>query len=278
MYSYTRNYYGKLRGCIFDWSGTLIDKYSIAPVRSLIDTFRDFKIDVTGDDVRSAMGIRKDEHIKDILNKEHVKSQWMKLYKVPPTNTNFEELNLHYQMKQLDTISEYTEIIPGVRSQLLYFKNNRRLLFGGTTGFYNNITEKIKEDIRKQGLILDAFVSGDDVKNGSRPNPFMLFRCMELLGISNVRSVLKVDDTIAGVQEGLNAGVWTVGVARYSNYMNIHSLDDLEKIDINDYNERVRYSYQKLLHSGAHYVINDLSELDNVIRDINSRLKRGESP
>ena len=32
-------------------------------------------------------------------------------------------------------------------------------------------------------------------------------------------SILKVDDTISGIEEGLEAGCWTVGVSKYSNYM-----------------------------------------------------------
>ena len=49
----------------------------------------------------------------------------------------------------------------------------------------------------------------------------MLFKCMELMNINNVRTILKVDDTVSGVEEGLNAGVWTVGISRYSNYMRL---------------------------------------------------------
>ncbi|NLZ06152.1 MAG: hypothetical protein GXY19_13360 [Phycisphaerae bacterium] len=40
----------------------------------------------------------------------------------------------------------------------------------------------------------------------------MVFRLMETLGVCRLAAVVKVGDTIADVEEGLNAGVWTVGV------------------------------------------------------------------
>ena len=32
-------------------------------------------------------------------------------------------------------------------------------------------------------------------------NPFMLYRCLELMNINEIRSVLKIDDTVAGIEE-----------------------------------------------------------------------------
>ena len=38
------------------------------------------------------------------------------------------------------------------------------------------------------------------------------------------KSVIKVDDTVSGIEEGINAGCWTVGVYKYGNYVNLSSL------------------------------------------------------
>lgn len=279
MYSYSRNFYGKLRGCVFDWSGTLIDKYSIAPVKSLMDTFNKYEINVSYDEIRSSMGIRKDKHIQDILEMPNIKKQWVAKYGSKPDQSNVKDIALTYQMYQLESISNYTELIPGVKSALLSLRNRHRLKLGGTTGFYSNITSQIEKDILKRDNVsLDSFVSGNDVDYGSRPNPFMLFRCMTNMNIDNVRSIVKVDDTVSGVEEGLNAGTWTVGVYRYSNYMDINTLDELEQLDLSDYRERVNKSRDILSRSGAHYVIENLGQMDWVICDINERLSRGELP
>jgi len=88
-----------------------------------------------------------------------------------------------------------------------------------------------------------------------RPYPFMVFENMKKLGISPVHSVVKVsaavvitaarhidafdriaclvfevDDTVAGVGEGLNAGTWSVAITDASNYMDISTIDEWEKM------------------------------------------------
>jgi phosphoglycolate phosphatase-like HAD superfamily hydrolase len=35
---------------------------------------------------------------------------------------------------------------------------------------------------------------------------------MKKYGVSEKRAVLKIDDTVKGIEEGLNAGVYTIGV------------------------------------------------------------------
>ena len=82
MYTYTRNYTGKVRACIFDWSGTLVDKYSIAPVRSLIDTFQEIGITATPEEIRDSMGVRKDQHIKEVLKLPNIRPQWLSYFKI----------------------------------------------------------------------------------------------------------------------------------------------------------------------------------------------------
>ena len=58
----------------------------------------------------------------------------------------------------------------------------------------------------------------------------MLYRNMDLLDVNPIQAVVKVDDTVSGVVEALEAGCWGVGVARYSNYMDIDSLEDEDKV------------------------------------------------
>ena len=120
---------------------------------------------------------------------------------------------------------------------------------------------------------MDAFVSGDEVYNGSRPNPFMLYKCLELLKITDIRSVVKIDDTVSGIQEGLNAGCWTVGITKWSNYMNVNSEDDFGKIF-----EEIDKCKEKFVNAGAHYVVDNFYEIDAVIKDINKKLSLGIKP
>ena len=42
--------------------------------------------------------------------------------------------------------------------------------------------------------------------------------------------VITVDDTVGGIGEAINGGCWAVGVSRYSNYMNIDSLEHEQQL------------------------------------------------
>ncbi len=106
----------------------------------------------------------------------------------------------------------------------------------------------------------------------------MLYRNLDLMDVSPIQSVVKVDDTISGIGEALEAGCWGVGVARYSNYMNVDSLDEAATLSEDEIERRVALTRRTLEQAGAHYVIDSLVELPEVIQDINARLARGEKP
>ena len=98
------------------------------------------------------------------------------------------------------------------------------------------------------------------------------------MDITPIESVVKVDDTVGGVGEGLNAGCWTIGVSRYSNYMNINTLDEEATLSAEEIEYRHNKTKEILRAAGAHYVIDSIVDIEAVIDDINARLARGEKP
>ena len=60
--------------------------------------------------------------------------------------------------------------------------------------------------------------------------------------------------------------------------MNINSQKELESITVAEYSDRVRHSIDVLRRSGAHYVIDKMSDIHGVISDIEKRLAKGEKP
>ncbi|PCI23906.1 MAG: hypothetical protein COB67_12360 [SAR324 cluster bacterium] len=106
----------------------------------------------------------------------------------------------------------------------------------------------------------------------------MLYRNLELLDVGPIHSVIKVDDTISGIREGFAAGCWTVGVARYSNYMDMDSMEQAEAMSEQEIQVRLQKTRQILKDSGAHYVVDSITDLPGVIEQINERLKKGECP
>ena len=58
----------------------------------------------------------------------------------------------------------------------------------------------------------------------------MVYRNLDLMNVHPIQSVVKVDDTVSGVGEALEAGCWGVGIARYSNYMDVNSFNEAESM------------------------------------------------
>jgi len=277
-YMYTRKCCGPLRGVIFDWSGTTVDRYSIAPVEAFCQLFHYFGVNITPDEARTPMGTKKDEHIRMILNNPSVSDRWYSHYKNYPTENDVKNLYNKFIPIQEKIIKDYCSIIPGTQKTIYDLRKKYKLKIGLTTGFSSNISNIIVDEVRNNGLLFDSVVAGDDVKNGNRPNPFMIYKNMENLNISPVESIIKVDDTVRGIEEGLEAGCWTVGVSRYSTYMNIDNDEHESQLGNDIMKERNENSKNLLRKSCAHYVVDDINYLPIVVEDINRKLSKGEKP
>jgi len=277
-YVYSRKCYGPLRGVIFDWSGTTIDKYSIAPVEAFCKLFYYFGIKITPDEARKPMGLKKDEHIRMTLKNPSVSDRWYSHYNKYPNEKDVKNLYSKFVPLQKDIIKDYCYVIPGTQKTINDLKKDYKLKIGLTTGFTSDISNVILNEVNNYGLLFDSIVSGDDVKNGNRPNPFMIYKNMENLNISPPECIVKVDDTTNGIEEGLEAGCWTVGVSRYSTYMNIDNHRHESKLGNKSILEKNEISKNILRRSCAHYVVNDINEIPYVVKDINYRLSKGEKP
>ena len=131
--------------------------------------------------------------------------------------------------------------------------------------------EIIKEKLEFHNLHLNSYVSSTCLNKPSRPYPYMIQENMNLLNITNPRSIIKIDDTAVGIQEGQNANCWTVGVARWSTNMNIYTIDDAYSLELHELQDNLKRSRKRLIESGADFVIDTLDDLRNVIHDINMK-------
>lgn len=176
---------------------------------------------------------------------------------------------------QLECLRQYTGLLPGVAETTQKFQD-QGIKIGSTTGFV--MVDILEEEAKKQGYVPDASVAGDEVLNGARPKPFMVYKNLDLLDAHPIQSVVKVDDTISGIGEALEAGCWGVGVSLYSNYMEIDSLEQAEQLPAEEMARRHELTREILRKAGAHYVVDTMVELPDVIEHINGRLARGEKP
>ena len=207
-----------------------------------------------------------------------VRQRWQEIHGKPPTDEDARTMFKDFVPMQLAVLEKYGGVLPGTVQAANQLRNELGCKIGMTTGFLRSMADVLLAEAKKQGFEPDVNVTGDEVVNGARPRPFMLYKNLDLLDIHPIESVVKVDDTVSGVGEAQNAGCWGVGVARYSNYMDVDSFEHEETLTEQDIQDRLKKSREILQNSGAHYVIDSIAELPEVVADINSRLARGEKP
>lgn len=97
------------------------------------------------------------------------------------------------------------EPVPGAREAIGTLRG-RGLRVALNTGFDRDTTGLLLDALGWREGVVDAVVCGDEVAQG-RPAPYMIFRCMEATGITDVRRVANAGDTVLDLQAGHNAGV-----------------------------------------------------------------------
>ncbi len=267
----------KVEGVVLDWSGTTLDRYVIAPAVVFVEVFKEFGVDISMKEARVPMGLRKDLHIEQLTKMDSVKEKWKAVHGNYPDQLDVDNMFEKFVPMQLACLKDYSELLPGV-ADITQGMQKDGLLIGLSTGFTRSMVDILLCHAKEQGFTPDATVAGDEVVNGARPAPHMVFKNMDLLGLANPKAVVKVDDTVTGVGEGLNAGCWSVGVSKWSNYVDVDSFEHEKQLSADELEERRIISRETLLKSGAHYVIDDINLLPGVISDVNRRLANGETP
>lgn len=274
-YSFKRNYRGSLRGVILDWAGTTIDYGCFAPLRVFIEIFKKKGIEITIDEARGPMGTHKRDHIKQILSLPDVQRKWSAVFKRPAIEKDIDELFADFVPMQLNCLHQHSKLIPKVKETIDYFRK-RKLKIGSTTGFTRPMMEVILPEAKKQGYLVDALVCANEVPV-ARPAPWMCFQNAMLLNIFPMESLVKIGDTPVDVEEGLNAGTWTIGIAKTGNELGL-SEEEFEILAPFEQDQRLFRARQSLFHAGAHYVVDHLSDVPVVLDAIERRLLSGEKP
>ncbi len=277
-YVYTRSYRGKVKAVILDWSGTTADAYVLAPAVVFVDVFKKHGVDISMPEARGPMGLRKDLHIKALTEEPEIRERWKGVHGKYPGQDDVDRMFADFVPMQLECLRQYTGLLPGVAETSQRLQKDYGVKLGSSTGFVRSMVDILEEDAKKQGYTPDASVAGDEVEHGARPKPFMVYRNLDMLDVHPIQSVIKVDDTVSGVGEALEAGCWGVGIARYSNYMNIDSLEQAESLPDEEIQRRLAQTREILRKAGAHYVIDEFAQLPEVVDDVNERLARGERP
>ena len=128
---------------------------------------------------------------------------------------------------------------------------------GSTTGYTDAMMGIVAPAAAQKGYSPDCWFSPDSTGHKGRPYPYMVFRNMEALGLSDVRRVMKVGDTVSDIKEGKNAGVYTVGIVEGSSAMGL-SMEEYEALSPEDREYACKTVSRKFLEAGADWVVRDI--------------------
>jgi phosphonoacetaldehyde hydrolase len=87
------------------------------------------------------------------------------------------------------------------------------------------------------------------------------------LDVFPMNRIIKVGDTVTDMQEGKNAGMWTVGVILGSSEMGLS--EEAEKnMDQKELKIKMKEVRSRLEEAGANFVVDRISDLDQVINQL----------
>lgn len=262
----------QIKCVIMDWAGTAVDYGCFAPLNAFLKVFSEEKgIEITLRQAREPMGMLKIDHIRALLSMPDVREKFTVRYGRDWNETDVEEMYRSFEKHLFASLTEFTEPIPGVVETLDSLRR-QGIRIGSTTGYTAQMMEVVRPGAAEKGYVTDFLATPDGLPAG-RPAPYMIFRNLTELAIPSVQEAVKVGDTLSDIREGINAGVWSVGVITGSNEMGITEAEYARIPDgeLARMKEEVR---RRMLGAGAHHVLDNIAELPAYIETLNERLNK----
>jgi phosphonoacetaldehyde hydrolase len=256
----------RVTAVILDWAGTAVDYGSLAPVRTLQRLFASRGAEVSEEEARRDMGIHKKDHIRALLRAKSGR---------PPEEAEVEDLFADFIPMQMECLVAYSAVIPGVAAAVEKLQA-RGIRVGSTTGYTRPMLDLLLASAAKQGYKPDCALCPEDAGAG-RPWPWMCYLNAIRLQRYPMHTMIKIGDTVSDIDEGLNAGMWNVGVARTGNMIGLAE-DEFAGLPAAEQAARLDGARRRLLEAGAHYVVDGVAGCYPLVEQIEERLAKGERP
>jgi phosphonoacetaldehyde hydrolase len=272
---FQRSYRGSLKAVLLDWAGTTLDYGCFAPAVVFMEVYKRKGVEITIEEARAPMGAHKKVHIGRISKDENVARRWEAVHGRKPNECDVEEMFRDFVPLQLACLADYADLIPGTLEAVSEFRR-RGLKIGSTTGYTEEMTNVLAAEAKRRGYSPDATVCATQVPAG-RPHPYMCLQNAILLQTYPVEAFVKIGDTLPDIEEGLNAGMWTIGLAKTGNELGMTE-EQVATADPEVLQAKLARAYQRMSQSGAHYVVDGIGDVMPAMDDINRRLALGERP
>ena len=265
----------KLQAAILDWAGTVVDFGSFAPTQIFVEAFAEFDVQVSIEEARGPMGMGKWDHIRTLCDQPQISERYKKVFGRTPSDDDVTAIYQRFMPLQIEKIAEHSALIPGALETIAQLRG-QGIKIGSCSGYPAQVMAKVVELAATRGYTADHVVATDQVPNG-RPWPAQALANVIALGIDDVGACVKVDDTVPGILEGRRAGMWTVALVCSGNALGLtyEQYRALDPATLASERTRIHSLFEG---SRPHYLIDTLSDLPEVIADINKRLASGEMP
>ncbi|MGN6210285.1 phosphonoacetaldehyde hydrolase [Asticcacaulis sp.] len=264
-----------IKAFIFDWAGTMVDFGSLAPVRALQSVFALEGIDLSTAEARADMGMAKRAHITAILSREPMRKQWRQLKGHDAGPADIDHLFDAIGPLMERAATECAVLIPGA-ADLVKDLRAKGIRIGSGTGYSREMMAGILPAAAAQGYAPDLVVCAGETAQG-RPSPLMTWKAMVDLGVWPARACVKVDDATVGIQEGREAGVWTIGLAASGNGTGL-DLAEFTALSSEDRKTFVSASAEGLRNAGADFVVNSVADIAGLLPELEARITAGVYP
>ncbi|HTT62453.1 MAG TPA: phosphonoacetaldehyde hydrolase [Bryobacteraceae bacterium] len=257
---------GRVTAVILDWAGTTVDHGSLAPVRTLQKLFAGRGIAVTEEEARRDMGMHKKDHIRALLRVKTGR---------PPSEAEVEDFFAAFIPLQMATLVASSAVIEGVPATVAEWRA-RGIKIGSTTGYTRPMLDLLLASAAAEGYRPDCALCPEDTVAG-RPWPWMCYLNAIHLRTYPMHTMIKIGDTITDIEEGRNAGMWTVGIARTGNMLGL-AAEELTALPATERAARLDAARRRLSEAGAHYVADAIADCTPAVDAIESRLAKGDRP
>jgi len=256
----------KIKAIILDWAGTTVDYGCFAPVNAFVKAFEAHGITPTMDETRAPMGMEKRAHVAKMLEGERLSTLWLEKHGKAPADDDINAIYSKFEPNLFETLKDYTDPLPGVIEAVSQIRL-MGIVIGSTTGYTIKMMDVVAPLAKDKGYNPDYIVCPEDVGAG-RPAPYMVWRNLQKLGITDIRQVIKIGDTAADMEEGKHAGCICVGVLEGSSMLGLNE-DEVKNMEADKLEELMKKAKNEYMKSGADYVIRNICTLPELINSIN---------
>jgi phosphonoacetaldehyde hydrolase len=258
-----------VKAVVFDWAGTMIDFGCMAPVRALVEVFAAEGVTLTDAEVRADMGKAKLDHLRAILAAPAVAERWRAHKAAPVAEVDVQRIYQALGPAMTAEAGKASQLIPGALDTVTALRE-LGVRIGSGTGYTREMMADILSAAERQGYVPEIVVCAGETPSG-RPAPLMTWKALIALDAWPAQACIKVDDAPVGIEEGRAAGCWTIGLSASGNGVGLDA-EAFSALAAEDRRERLAAAEAALKAAGADFVVEDVSHLMPVVREIAARI------